>query len=1262
MELEEGPLPEDSSTEQVAVGLPLDYLLGNQSDLQSRFYTLQVEETLSSLESTEVDVPSRSKQDMRLDLQQHKDESSIIFSPGGSEGYVFTRAPQEYREADSQTPRELTDVFVQVSSSSSSARPFGERPTTVGQSDDSVQSRMMGAVARPLASSGGQPGSRRSDLKKNALQGRLEDVRFSLEFATTADEMSQPSTTEPSPRRNLPRIPSDAQATTDGDSVSSLPSPSTGRRATSPSVASVTSGTSSVEGQMRRRRNLEWDSGADLGYMGDLLHQKEAAASLSTLEKMAIGNYSAFLRTEPEGKSAVFAAAAAAAAQLQAYRLPGGTDPEEDLRQMRLHKFADSLIKQRQMRQMVGNVQHDNVDNKTRSQSKSDNTSPDSSPMKRRVFRKRQKSSSPVKSSSLTDLNEAAAMGSHRRDMYHQQRHSVSDLSKWFSKRSHHHSTEPSSSSSTTTVVPQLLKQHNIHMDILHAISTDPSSLPAELQNLLAMQSQVVEPPAKEPTPERDQASLNSNSRQSVGHSFETVINVDAQQQYQPRQRRRQVHQKKMTSTTEDSDSMDTEEEIRMVRLQLHQQRSAAYGQHSKETMSTQTNNWVMEERAQSLPPPPTQPQSSRKAAHSSAATTSEDEKLHAARRRRNDVLVQQHKVDVGQQVTTTSTLESGAPIDRAKSFEYFPGESFPLQENSSSYEYLPGHMVQDRPGTVVSNRPPASAEEEDSTSTSSGAPPARKQFGQLDRLASELMDKTSQLHFAQVSQTKAFYERLKRYIGFISQPSQTPSDCQLKQLMADKIMDLMTAEEFKLANVRPLSAQLEQMVDKPSAPPSRPEDDMTDRGSTSEPTTRPVGAQPPADVAATTSDLFTLKSWTNVDESADDITIQKLRIGQMKKLRKEIRKLEKLECIRLNKALGGPADMDKELLKQVFGGDSKHDEQSSFDSLSTDVTNVSQEHRTSGCRRIIAADTLERRGIEGKSASGSDSNVVKTTSKKMSPKKAKKKTSSNNNDDNGTYRVNKSRPSTSKSRQDFGQMYPTPRQEQKQQQMAEKDRSNKQQTVKAVPKKKPLAYYLPMDNQSSVRIGKRILKEKLTEDTLGKENRNLLANYISAIDANAVNLEPNKRPTTTQQKEISSRRRPDISMTLQDALAKRKPDFLERSAYRVHLLKLARAQRLEFAERQRQWLEIVAQTQPGLLPPPPPEMPKIKRVFSYREMTSQSRQKYEKLPEILQGEANARLKSIYRTNRLKADMYKKRLQTNVLRGKVSLTHHNNIL
>ena len=94
--------------------------------------------------------------------------------------------------------------------------------------------------------------------------------------------------------------------------------------------------------------------------------------------------------------------------------------------------------------------------------------------------------------------------------------------------------------------------------------------------------------------------------------------------------------------------------------------------------------------RAQSLPPP-TQESKKKKNRDQLENTTSEDEQ--------NRGLLQKDSKRSG-------TLDS-APIDRAKSFEYFPGESFPLQENSSSYEYLPGHMIHDtRPPTVVSNRP----------------------------------------------------------------------------------------------------------------------------------------------------------------------------------------------------------------------------------------------------------------------------------------------------------------------------------------------------------------------------------------------------------------------------------------------------------------------------------------------------------------------------------------------------------------------------
>lgn len=62
---------------------------------------------------------------------------------------------------------------------------------------------------------------------------------------------------------------------------------------TSPSVISVSSISSS--------KKLEWDSSADVGYSGKALKEK-FTSSLSTLERIAIGNYASVLRAEPEGK------------------------------------------------------------------------------------------------------------------------------------------------------------------------------------------------------------------------------------------------------------------------------------------------------------------------------------------------------------------------------------------------------------------------------------------------------------------------------------------------------------------------------------------------------------------------------------------------------------------------------------------------------------------------------------------------------------------------------------------------------------------------------------------------------------------------------------------------------------------------------------------------------------------------------------------------------------------------------------------------
>ena len=75
------------------------------------------------------------------------------------------------------------------------------------------------------------------------------------------------------------------------------------------------------------------------------MNQKQAAGKLSTMERDLIGNYSNFQkRMEPEGKPT---SKIVGRGQQLLNRLPGGQDHEEDLRQMRLHKFADSLMKQR---------------------------------------------------------------------------------------------------------------------------------------------------------------------------------------------------------------------------------------------------------------------------------------------------------------------------------------------------------------------------------------------------------------------------------------------------------------------------------------------------------------------------------------------------------------------------------------------------------------------------------------------------------------------------------------------------------------------------------------------------------------------------------------------------------------------------------------------------------------------------------------------------------------------------------------------------
>ena len=135
------------------------------------------------------------------------------------------------------------------------------------------------------------------------------------------------------------------------------------------------------------------------------------------------------------------------------------------------------------------------------------------------------------------------------------------------------------------------------------------------------------------------------------------------------------------------------------------------------------------------------------------------------------------------------------------------------------------------------------------------------------------------------------------------------------------------------------------------------------------------------------------------------------------------------------------------------------------------------------------------------------------------------------------------------------------------------------------------------MEHASPIIIGKKILKEKsLESDSLSKENRNILANYLSAIDTNTITIEkpkpvnPKLPPKPTQPAKKLS--------TLQEALFNNRPDFVQKSQLRVDFLNKIKEQRLIYAEKYKQWLILTDQaSQETRYPlPPPPEMPQRPR------------------------------------------------------------------
>ena len=97
--------------------------------------------------------------------------------------------------------------------------------------------------------------------------------------------------------------------------------------------------------------------------------------------------------------------------------------------------------------------------------------------------------------------------------------------------------------------------------------------------------------------------------------------------------------------------------------------------------------------------------------------------------------------------------------------------------------------------------------------------------------------------------------------------------------------------------------------------------------------------------------------------------------------------------------------------------------------------------------------------------------------------------------------------------REDFGQTYPTPRDDSGTVAVGiQTDPTPRPLTTTPraeVTPREPVAYYLPVKNSSPIKVGTKVLKKSAGEEgALGKENRSILANYVAGLDASAVDID----------------------------------------------------------------------------------------------------------------------------------------------------------
>ncbi|XP_039300306.1 uncharacterized protein LOC111046443 [Nilaparvata lugens] len=208
---------------------------------------------------------------------------------------------------------------------------------------------------------------------------------------------------------------------------------------------------------------------------------------------------------------------------------------------------------------------------------------------------------------------------------------------------------------------------------------------------------------------------------------------------------------------------------------------------------------------------------------------------------------------------------------------------------------------------------------------------------------------------------------------------------------------------------------------------------------------------------------------------------------------------------------------------------------------------------------------------------------------------------------------------------------------------------------------KKPLAYFITFEDGSSE-----------NNSSVGAENSleeiKLKSNRSNDRVSNVTNVK--KKETSAVEKENREPKQPkknhEWRPTLQEYLVMNRGEYVNRAEYRrkcvaelTYLRELRNKTKRHLIVMAPESSDYSQSTTPRELPPPPLAM---KRVFSQRTMRRQTERKYRQLAEVKNRNIDLKRKEAYRTNRLMAEVFTKKLQKRVLNGETNLSNSVSVI